>query len=110
MIILAVACLIGLVLEYFEQLSTVQVKMIGDFELFVGLVFLADFGFELLFAKDRFKYWRAHWIFLIASVPLPGQLFDVMRGLWLLRILRLFKVFSHLRYEQNTWLTETRRP
>ncbi len=110
MITLAMVCLAGLALEHFGRLSTGQVQWLNSLELGVGLIFLVDFGFEWYFAKNCQRYWHDHWYFLLASVPLSGQLFDIMRGLWLPRILRLFKVFAHLRSESNTWLFEARRP
>lgn len=110
MTILALLCLAGLAFEYFSQLTTSQLLLLDAFEIAVGVIFLAEFGFELYFAKDRKSYWRYHWYFLIASVPVPMQTFDILRGIRALRLLRVFKVFAHLRYEHNTRLFEPRRP
>ena len=107
MVALAILCLMGLILKHLEKLDQSQLLALDWFELFVGLLFLIEFFVELHFARDRKKYWRAHWYFLLASIPLPMQAFDVSRGLRVLRLLRLFKVFAHLRYERNTWLLET---
>ena len=109
MVVLALLCLAGLVLEHLEHLSEAQLYALEVFEITVGLIFLAEFVFELYHAKDRWKYWRHHWYFLLAAVPLPTQTFDVLRGVRLLRLLRLFKIFAHLRYENNTWLAERDR-
>lgn len=109
MVLLALVCLAGLVLEHLEQLTTAQLYALDAFEIFVGLVFLIEFAFELHYAKDRKQYWRHHWYFLLASVPLPMQTFDILRGLRILRLVRLFKVFAHMRYERNTWLFESKK-
>ncbi len=108
MIILAILCLAGLVLEHFEKLTESQLYALEAFEIIVGVLFIIEFSFELYYAKDRKKYWRHHWYFLIASVPLPTQTFDALRGIRILRLLRLFKIFAHLRYEENTWLFENK--
>lgn len=109
MLILALLCLFGLVLEHFEKLTETQLYALEAFEIVVGLIFLAEFAFEWYYAKDRKRYWRHHWYFLIASVPLPTQTFDALRGLRILRLLRLFKIFAHMGYEENTWLFENKK-
>lgn len=106
MLILALLCLAGLVFEHLEKLTEAQLYALEAFEIMVGVIFLAEFGFELYYAKDRKKYWRHHWYFLLAAVPLPTQTFDALRSLRILRLLRVLKIFAHLRYEENTWLFE----
>lgn len=103
MAILALLCLAGLVLEHLEHLTESQLYALEAFETVVGALFLLEFGLEFYFAKDRKKYWRHHWYFLIAAVPLPTQTFELLRGVRALRILRLLKIFAHLRYEQAEW-------
>lgn len=110
MVVLALLCLVGLALEHLERLSAGWLLALDWFELAVGAIFLVEFAIELYFSKNRKKYWQHHWYFLLASVPVPLQVFDVLRSLRILRLLRLFKVFAHLRYERNTWLFEMRRP
>lgn len=109
MVALALMCLAGLALEHLEKLSELQLYALGMFELMVGVLFMAEFAFELYFAKGRKKYWRHHWYFLLAGIPLPAQAFDILRGVRLLRLVRLFKIFAHLRYERNTWLFEKQK-
>ena len=109
MVALAILCLAGLVLEHLEHLTEAQLYVLKAFEIIVGLIFIAEFAFELYHAKDRGKYWRHHWYFLLAAVPLPTQTFDILRGIRILRLLRLFKIFAHLRYENNTWLADRNR-
>ena len=108
MVLLALLCLAGLLLEHLEHLSEQQLYDLEAFEIIVGLIFLVEFGFEWYFAKNRRQYWRHHWYFLLAAVPLPTQTFEILRSIRLLRLVRLFKIFAHLRYEENTWLFEKR--
>lgn len=104
MVSLALLCLGGLILEHLEHLNVTQLYWLEVFEIMVGLIFLAEFAFELYFAKDRKKYWLHHWYFLIAAIPIPTQTFEILRSIRALRLLRLLKIFAHLRYEENTWL------
>ena len=74
------------------------------YEIAIGIIFLLEFLFELHFAKDRRKYWRTHWFYLIAAVPVPTMSFEVLRGVRALRLLKLLKIFAEYRYEHNTRL------
>lgn len=104
MVTLALLCLTGLALEHLEHLNEWQLYALEYFEYFVGFVFLVEFGFELYFARDRKKYFVHHWFFLIAAFPVPSMSWDILRGVRLLRLFRLLKIYEHLRYEHNTWL------
>lgn len=109
MVALAVLCLIGLAFEELGWLANDQIGWLNVFEITVGLIFLGEFIFELYYAKNRKKYLRRHWFYLIASVPLPLQAFDLLRGLRVFRLIRLLQVYAHLRYEHNTRLFAVRR-
>lgn len=104
MLLLAVTCLLLLGVEYLYNLSALATLRIEWFEMAVGIIFLAEFIFEWYHAKNKRLYIRHHWYYLLASIPLPFQTFDILRGVRVLRVLRLFKAFSHIRYEENTRL------
>ncbi len=93
-------------LEHFGQLSHEQLMMVELFDVLVGIVFLSEFMFEWYFARNRAKYVRHNWFYLIAAVPVPTTSFEILRGIRLLRLLKLFKIFAHMRYELNTRLFE----
>lgn len=96
-----------LALEHFERMSEAQLRMVEVYEVVVALIFLAEFIFEWHFAKDRRKYIRHHWFYLIAAVPVPSTSFEILRGIRLLRLFKLLKIFAHVRYERNTRLFES---
>jgi hypothetical protein len=58
--------------------------------------------FEWHFARDRHHYFKYHWFYLIAAVPIPTQTFEILHGVRLLRLVKLLQIFAHLRYENNT--------
>ncbi|QQS20085.1 ion transporter [Candidatus Saccharibacteria bacterium] len=95
-----------LALEHFEQLNHEQLIVIEFFEVGVALIFLAEFVFEWYFARDRARYLRHNWFYLIAAVPVPTTSFEILRGVRLLRLFKLLKIFAHMRYEHNTRLFE----
>lgn len=97
-----------LVLEHTETLTHAQLQVIELFEIGVALVFLAEFWFEWRHAKDRRQYVKHHWFYLLAAIPIPTQMFEILRGVRALRLLKLLKVFAHMRYERNTHLFEKR--
>lgn len=104
MVALALLCLAGLALEHLEHLSESQLYTLEYFEYAVGAVFLVEFCFEWYHARDRRRYWRHNWYFLIAALPIPSMTWEALRGIRLLRLLRLLKIYEHLRYEHNTRL------
>ncbi len=95
-----------LALEHFEKLSHEQLLAVETFDVAVGIIFLAEFLFEWYYARDRARYVRHYWFYLIAAVPVPTASFEILRAIRLLRLLKLLKIFAHLRYERNTRLFE----
>lgn len=109
MIVLLVLSFVFLALEHLEKLSHEQLLMIELYEIALAILFLAEFLFELHFAKDRAKYWRTHWFYLFAAIPVPATSFEILRGIRALRLLKLLKIFAEYRYEHNTRLFQKSR-
>ncbi len=95
-----------LAVESTHHLSHDQVLAIEIFDIMTAIIFIAEFWFEWHYAKDRKKYVREHWFYLLAAIPVPSSLFEELRVIRTLRILKLFKIFAHMRYEHNTRLFE----
>ena len=106
MIVLVAMNIVFLALEHFVPLTRSQIVAIEVFDVVTAVVFLAEFGFELYWAKDRGKYIRHHWFYLLAAIPITTTLFEELRVVRLLRLLKLLKIFGHMRYERNTRLFE----
>ena len=104
MLSLVVISLSLLALEHFEQLSPMQLHWVDVFEISVSILFLGEFFFEYYFARDRSLYFKHHWFYLLAAIPIPTQTFEALHGIRALRLLKLFKIFAHTRYERNTRL------
>ena len=109
MLTLVAMSFIFLALEHFEVLSHEQLHAIEIYEIVVSLLFLAEFLFELYYAKNRSKYWRSHWFYLLAAIPIPTESFEILKGIRFLRLLKLTKIFAEYRYDRNTWLFEKSR-
>lgn len=105
---LVIGSFIFLALEHFEQLTDSQLAGVEAYEITVALIFLAEFLFEWYFARDRRRYFRTHWFYLIAAVPVPTATFELLKGVRLLRLLKLLKIFAAYRYEHNTRLFSER--
>lgn len=104
MLALVVLSFVFLLLEHLESLSEAQLRAVEIYEVVVAILFIAEFVFELYYAKDRKKYWRTHWFYLLAAIPVPTTTFEVLRGIRALRLLKLLKIFTAYRYEHNTRL------
>lgn len=106
MITLVILNLGFLAVEHFWQLPHEYVIIIQWFDVLTAVIFLAEFAFELYFARDRKKYIKYHWFYLFAAVPVPSVFFEELRAVRLLRLMKLLQVFAHMRYEHNTRLFE----
>ena len=95
--------------EHFELLPENWILAIDAYEIAISILFLAEFMFEWHFALDRRKYWRHHWFYLFAAIPLISTTAEYLHGVRLLRLLKLLRVFAHTRYEYNTHLFEEHR-
>lgn len=101
--------LIGLVLlsfvllafEHFSFLSTTQVRWVEVYEVTLGLIFIADFIYELRLSADKRRYIRHNWFFLLAAIPLPSGLADILRSVRLVRIIRLARATAHLEFARH---------
>lgn len=104
MLSLVVTSFVLLALEHYEHLSHEQLLRVEIFEVMVSLIFLAEFLFELHYARNKRLYMKHHWFYLLAAIPIPTTSFEILKGIRALRLLKLLKIFAHLRYERNTTL------
>lgn len=107
--LLVASSLLFVGLEHFGNLSHRQLLMIEAYEITLGMLFIGEFLFELHHAKDRQHYIKYHWFYLFAAIPIPMESFEILRGIRALRLAKIAKVFSHLRYEHNTHLFDKTR-
>ncbi|MFZ1258579.1 MAG: ion transporter [Candidatus Saccharimonas sp.] len=106
MMTLVVLNIAFLAYEHFFEPPEAQLLAIELFDILTGLLFISEFAFEWYFARSRSQYFRQHWFYLFAAVPIPTTSFEILRGIRALRLLKLLKIFAHLRYERNTRLFE----
>lgn len=88
--------------EHAVGLSDSQIMYVDIVELVASGLFLAEFTAEWFFARDRGRYIRHNWFFLLAAVPITSMSFELLKAVRLLRLLRYLKIFAELRYEYNT--------
>ena len=101
--------LIGLVLlsfvllgfEHFGLLSATQLLWVEAYEVVLGCIFIADFAYELHLSTNKRRYIRHNWFFLLAAIPLPSGLADVLRSVRLVRVIRLARATAHLEFARH---------
>lgn len=86
-----------LVLELSAELSSAQSQLFFQIDVIVALIFLADFAYELLSAHDKKRYLKGNWYLLLASVPLSGSVFQALRSVQLLRLLRIVRLYARIK-------------
>ena len=102
---LAVAS-IGLVLyEFIGNPSEARIVTIQHIDFWIAIAFLVDFTISLITTRDKQKYVRHNWYFLLAAIPLTDAIAESLRGIRALRLIRLIRAGEHLGFEQS----ETKR-
>lgn len=84
--------------EYLANPSEEVVKLIYSFDFIVAILFLTDFCVHFYLAKDKKKYFKYNWYFLLASIPLVYGWAEILRTLRILGLIRLFRAGEHLKY------------
>lgn len=101
--------LIGLVLlsfvllgfEHFGLLNATQLRSVEIYDIALGFIFIADFAYELHLSSDKRRYVRHNWFFLLAAIPLPSGLADILRSVRLVRVIRLARATAHLEFARH---------
>lgn len=68
-IILSLALIVYISYDTFAGISFLDNDTYMNFQLWVCVVFLADFLFGLVFAREKWRYVRHNWFFLFVSIP-----------------------------------------
>ncbi len=90
-----------LTLEHFNLLSAIQLRWVEAYEIALGFSFIADFVYELQLSSDKRRYIRHNWFFLLAAIPLPSGLADILRSVRFVRIIRLARATAHLEFARH---------
>lgn len=68
-IILSVLLIVCISVDTFQGVNFLKNRSYMTFQLWVCIVFIADFFIELAIAENRWRYVRGHLLFLLLSVP-----------------------------------------
>lgn len=81
-IILSVLLIVFISVDTFEHVNFMDSRPYMTFQLWVCLVFIADFFIELALSPSRGHYARTHWCYLLLSIPYINilSLLDVHLG------------------------------
>lgn len=66
-------------------------------DIIIACIFLADFFIGLYQSDNKKKYMQHNWYLLIASIPIPADLFQSLRVLRLLRLLRVVRMLARVK-------------
>jgi voltage-gated potassium channel len=100
-LILVLLSLVFLGVEEFGHLTKEQIKWLDWYEVILGIVFMTEFFWELYRAKHKIDYVWHHWYYLLASIPLPNAYAEVLRGLRLIRFIKLLRFGVHMEHEKE---------
>lgn len=98
LLILAVVSLLLLIYEEIAKPTGALLDAIDTFDLIVAFIFLIDFFWLLRKSRDRKYFFRHNWYLLLASIPIYSGWAEALRGLRILRFVKLIRVGEHLDY------------
>jgi voltage-gated potassium channel len=93
--LLAIASVALLVYEL--SVETINAKWLYELDFFIACIFLADFVVGFYFSKSKKQYMKHNWYLLIASIPIPAELFQSLRTLRILRLLQVIRVIARIK-------------
>jgi voltage-gated potassium channel len=99
-ILLSLALVSVLVLVYEELVNPGQdmLRIIDWFDFVVACIFLLDFFVLMSRARNKKQFIWRNWYLLVASLPLYTTWAAALRGLRVLRFIRLVRIGEHLDY------------
>jgi voltage-gated potassium channel len=95
MAVLSIIMLVGLFLDMILVLDESEQRAMDYSDNFLCVIFMGDFFYRLLTAKDRLAFLKWGWIDFIASIP-AIDMFRWGRVFRLLRILRAIRSWRHI--------------
>lgn len=95
-LLLSVALICWISYDTFENVPFLQNRTYMTFQLFVCMVFIADFFIELAMSRAKWAYVRYHWFYLLISIPYLNiiNIFDIdftQNTLYFLRFIPLIR-------------------
>ncbi len=96
LIVLALLSVGLLLFELTTDVSEEGLAMIRTIDLTVALVFGAEFLIRLFESKKRGEFMKQNWWQILASIPVTATGTQALRGLMLLRLLRIVRMTSML--------------
>ena len=98
---LAVLSLVFLAIDQFGHLSMAQLRALNVFYVTVGFIFIGEFVLELELTANKKGYAKSNWFYLLAAIPLPYAFAQLLRGLRVIRVVKLIRVGTHFEYEKG---------
>lgn len=100
-VILALLALMSILLVVYEIIyepNAQTLRTLNHIDIVIACIFLIDFCASLILTSDRKKYLRHNWYFLFAAIPITDSIAELLRGVRMLRLVRLIRAGEHLDY------------
>ena len=86
-----------LVFELTAELAPEQTRLLYTVDFAIALLFLMGFIYEYTNATDKKKFFRHNWYLLIASIPITGGVYQALRSIQLVRLLRIVRLYARVK-------------
>ncbi len=95
--LLALFSIVLFMIEISHELDWQQYIIFGIIDVVIAFIFLIDFVFGLHTADDKKIFWKKRWWELLACIPVIHPVTQVLRGIGILRIVRIIRVLARVR-------------
>lgn len=95
--------------EIFDSPTKEQQRTIFIFDIFVAIVFLSDFLYQIIHAKNKKHFLIHNWFLVLASIPIVEGWAEVLRGLRLLSLVRLLRAGEHVKYAEELIIKDRKK-
>lgn len=97
MILLAVASIALIIFEITHHVTGYQYYLLSIIDIIITLLFLFDFSIGLYISDDKKTFWKQRWWELFACIPVVNPVTQIMRGIGVLRLLRILRVVAQIK-------------
>jgi voltage-gated potassium channel len=94
---LALTSIILFMFEMSSDLTIYQYMILGFVDVFIALLFFADFLYGLHTAPVKKIFWKERWWELIACIPVVHPVTQVLRGVGMIRLVRVVRVLARVK-------------
>lgn len=90
-----------LIYGLFGNPTAEQRQLMGQFDVVISLILLAEFFIRLFQSANRRRYFAKYWWLLLAAIPIPTPFIEALKIVRVADALRLVRLSEHVLFESR---------